>query len=229
MLRVDSKKREKCIFMLEISELDLVTRETLLYGANMVLEEATVYGLSARNGSGKTTLLRTISGLRPEPQGSISIQENNQKLPISEFKKQLFYFETVEWFDHHISGLDYLKFIKSSWKNHTVSIEEVITYWEMDNYIKMPIKKYSLGMKQKLLLAMYSVSGASYWLLDEPTIGLDTNSVRKFEMYLLEAKKKGICILFSSHQNDSLYAVCDYIYEMEDRTLNLINKQKLED
>src|SRR5690606_41056363 len=104
-----------------------------------------------------------------------------------------------------------------------------ISFWEMDSYIKTPIKKYSLGMKQKVLLAMYRVSGATYWLLDEPTIGLDTNSLQKFETYLLEAKEDGACILFSSHQNDSLYAVCDYMYEMKDGSLILSTMKKGEE
>lgn len=210
--------------MLILSDIDLITREILLYGANMKLDNGTVYGLSAKNGSGKTTLLRTISGLRSEVQGSILIKENNQLLSILEIKKQLFYFETVEWFDQNVSGWDYLMFTQATWKHFDTLIEDIVSFWEMDHYIKMPIKKYSLGMKQKVLLAMYSVSGAKYWLLDEPTIGLDTSSMKKFETYILDAKMRGICILFSSHQNDSLYAVCDYIYEMEDRSLNLVKK-----
>lgn len=196
----------------------------------MDLERNTVYGLSARNGSGKTTLLRTISGLRKENEGSILIQEDSKTLTLLESKKQLFYYETVEWFDQNLSGLDYLKFIYSTWSNksHT-SIEEIIDFWKMNNYIKLPIKKYSLGMKQKVLLAMYALSGANYWLLDEPTIGLDTQSLELFKIFIVEAKNNGACVLFSSHHNDSVYDICDYIYEMEDKSLNIVNKKKLED
>ncbi len=215
--------------MLIVSDLQLKTKETLLYGAIMQLKKGTIYGLSARNGSGKTTLLRTISGLRSEPLGSISIHENDHILSALEVKKQLFYFETVEWFDPNLSGWDYLRFTQASWNQSARPIDEIVSFWEMKSYIKTPIKKYSLGMKQKVLLAMYDVSGASYWLLDEPTIGLDTNSLKKFQTYLLEAKQDGACILFSSHQNDSLYAVCDYIYEMEDGSLILSTIRKGED
>ena len=212
--------------MLICSDIQLKTKETLLYGANMSLKKGTIYGLSARNGSGKTTLLRTISGLRSESLGSISIQENNRVLSALEVKQQLFYFETVGWFDPNLSGWDYLQFTQATWKDSNVSIDDIVSFWEMDAYIKTPIKKYSLGMKQKVLLAMYRVSGATYWLLDEPTIGLDTNSLKKFEAYLLDAKKDGACILFSSHQNDSLYAVCDYMYEMENSSLILSTTKK---
>ena len=205
----------------------MVTREVLLYGASVNFEKGTVYGLSARNGSGKTTLLRTISGLRSESIGTISIQEENQALSLSESKRRLFYYETVDWFDLNLSGWDYLQFIQSTWKKPShISIDEIITFWDMSSYIKLPIKKYSLGMKQKVLLSMYGVSGASYWLLDEPTIGLDTNSLEKFELFILEAKTNGICVLFSSHQNDSIYATCDYIYEINGQALNLINKKR---
>lgn len=215
--------------MLSVSDIHLKTKETLLYGATMNLKQGKIYGLSARNGSGKTTLLRTISGLRSETQGSISIQENGRVLSALEVKKHLFYFETVEWFDPNLSGWDYLQFTKVAWEQSDMPIDSIISFWEMDKYIKTPIKKYSLGMKQKLLLAMYGVSGATYWLLDEPTIGLDTNSMKKFEAYLLDAKKEGSCVLFSSHQNDSLYAVCDYIYEMENSSLILSSMKNGED
>ncbi|MCJ7842606.1 ABC transporter ATP-binding protein [Lederbergia sp. NSJ-179] len=212
--------------MLKIQNLDLITRERLLYGANMDLEKGVVYGLSARNGSGKTTLLRTISGLRSESTGSISIQEEDKTLDLVESKRQLFYYETSEWLDLNISGWDYLKFIEFTWKNNPyMTINELIAFWEMDNYIKLPIRKYSLGMKQKVLLSMYGISGAAYLLLDEPTIGLDTKSLKLFEKFIIRAKNNGACVLFSSHQNDSVYSVCDYIYEMEDRSLKLINKE----
>ncbi len=218
------------IKLIEIKGLNLVTRETLLYESNMKVEKGTVYGLSARNGSGKTTLLRTISGLRSESIGSISIEDDNKMFSLSAKKNSLFYFETVEWFDSNLSGWDYLKFVQSTWKNHNQkTIKEMILFWDMKNYIKLPIKKYSLGMKQKVLLSMYGVSGADYWLLDEPTIGLDTNSVEKFKSFILESKESGKSILFSSHQNDSLYAVCDYIYEIENQSLHLLQENQTEE
>ncbi|MDQ0231407.1 ATP-binding cassette domain-containing protein [Metabacillus malikii] len=217
--------------MLKLQNLDLKTREILLYGSNMCLERGAVYGLSARNGSGKTTLLRTISGLRREDKAMIFIEEQNKIFSLIEMKNAILYYETAEWFDVNLSGLDYLNFIKSTWKNENqMPITEVINFWSMGDYIKLPIKKYSLGMKQKLLLSMYAVSGANYWLLDEPTIGLDTNSLEQFKRYMLDAKKRGTCVLFSSHQNDSIYAVCDFIFEMENRTLSLVaNDRKLGD
>ena len=105
--------------MLMIRGLDLTTKEILLYGANMKLEKGFVYGLSARNGSGKTTLLRTISGLRKESTSSIMIIENDKPLDLINSKKEIFYYETSEWFDLNLSGLDYLEFIESSWKTES--------------------------------------------------------------------------------------------------------------
>lgn len=212
--------------MIKVYDLDIKTREILLYSSNMTLKRSSIYGLSAKNGSGKTTLLRTISALRSEPNGSIIITENGQQLNLIQSKKALFYFETTEWFDTNLSGADYLTFTNATWNNSKTIIEEMIHFWGMNDYIKLPIKKYSLGMKQKVLLAMYGVSGADYWLLDEPTIGLDTTSMKLFETFILEAKKKGRCILFSSHHNDNVYSICDYLYEINDRTLILTTVNK---
>lgn len=217
--------------MLMIRGLDLTTKEILLYGANMKLEKRFVYGLSARNGSGKTTLLRTISGLRKESIGSIMIIENDKPLDLINSKKEIFYYETSEWFDLNLTGLDYLEFIESSWKTEShMSLSDVIHFWEMESYIKRPIRKYSLGMKQKVLLSMYAVSGASYLLMDEPTVGLDTNSLIRFEKLIETMKYNDACILFSSHHNDSMYAVCDFIYAIEDKSLTIMNnRHEMED
>lgn len=212
--------------MIKVSGLDLVTRETLLYGVSFELKEGIVYGLSGRNGSGKTTLLRTVSGLRSEKNGCITM-ETDQRLNSSEAKQKLFYFESSEWFDEFLTGRDYLNIIKKSWKNEVhMNIDQLIAYWEMESYIDLPIKKYSLGMKQKVLLSMNAISGAKYLIMDEPTIGLDTYSLSIFEDFVIKLKNRNVCIFFSSHQNDSTYRICDIIYNIEDASLVEIKNLK---
>ncbi|ALA52467.1 ABC transporter ATP-binding protein [Alkalihalobacillus clausii] len=205
--------------MIKIEDLDLVTREKLLYNGNAELKRGFIYGLSARNGSGKTTLLRTIAGIRSETKGSIYYISNHEIYSLPELKRKLFYYESSEWFDPNLTGFDYLTFIQREWSNKNACIDDVVDYWEMNQYIKIPIKKYSLGMKQRVLLGLYEVSGAEYWLMDEPTIGLDTNSIEKFEKLLAREKGKNKAILFSSHQDDRIYKVCDYIYELGNGSL----------
>ena len=62
--------------------------------------------------------------------------------------------------------MDYLRLIKNIWKSG-LNLRDEIDYWEMSDYISLPIRKYSLGMKQRLVIAMYFLSQAKCWLMDE--------------------------------------------------------------
>lgn len=217
--------------MLKIIDLTIETEEVLLYSVDLQLELGTIYGLSGYNGSGKTTLLRTLAGIRYEKQGRAELEVAGKILMLGDEKRQLFYFETSDWFEGHLSGKDYLNLISGCWNQGSAQAEiaQVIEFWGIKAFIHKPIKKYSLGMKQKLLLALYKVSNADYWLMDEPTIGLDAASCETFAKFLRQAKEQGKTILFSSHQNDSMYEICDYTYQIKEKNLVLVENSKKED
>ncbi|WP_153056744.1 ATP-binding cassette domain-containing protein, partial [Streptococcus suis] len=103
------------------------------------------------NGSGKTTFFRTVAGLLAPLAG-----RSNWSSTAGHPNRDLFYYETSEWFEGNLSGLDYLRFVKQTWQS-SVDIDQVIAYWEMEDYIHLPIRQYSLGMKQRVLIAMYMV------------------------------------------------------------------------
>ena len=168
---------------------------------DFTFEKGNIYGMVAINGSGKTTLFRAISQL-------ISVNSGHIIAPSS-----LFYYETIEWFDGNLSGKDYLLYIKNVW-NSSQNLEQEIEYWEMSDYIHLPIRKYSLGMKQRLLIAMYFMSQADCWLMDEITNGLDEYYRTKFFNRLTEIHSQQL-IIISSHYKEELMNVCDKIVKIE--------------
>lgn len=217
--------------MLKIENLTVQMEAILLNNVNFKLESGTIYGLSAYNGAGKTTLLRTLAGLRDEIEGTVSFMCVGNTMTVGREKRRIFYFETSDWFDTCLSGRDYLNFISAMWNQEIKKneIDAAIDFWELTTFVDKAIKKYSLGMKQKLLLSLYEVSNANLWLMDEPTIGLDKKNCDRFIQFLYAAKQKGKAVFFSSHQQDSLYAVCDYLYEIHDKQLILIEHLKKEE
>ena len=146
--------------MLQLTHVTLKTRQVILQDVDFTFEKGRIYGILAINGSGKTTLFRAISNLIPISSGNIAVSPS------------LFYYESIEWLDGNLSGMDYLRLIKNIWKSG-LNLGDEITYWEMSDYISLPIRKYSLGMKQRLVIAMYFLSQAKCWLMDEITNGLD--------------------------------------------------------
>lgn len=187
--------------MITLNQVRLKTREMILKDIDFTFEKGNIYGMVAINGSGKTTLFRAISQL-------ISVNSGKIIAPSS-----LFYYETIEWFDGNLSGIDYLLYIKNVW-NSSQNIEHEIEYWEMSDYIHLPIRKYSLGMKQRLLIAMYFMSQAECWLMDEITNGLDEYYRTKFFNRLKEIHSQQL-IIISSHYKEELMNVCDKIVKIE--------------
>ena len=187
--------------MITLNQVRLKTREMILEDIDFTFEKGNIYGMVAINGSGKTTLFRAISQL-------ISVNSGKIIAPSS-----LFYYETIEWFDGNLSGIDYLLYIKNVW-NSSQNLEHEIEYWEMSDYIHLPIRKYSLGMKQRLLIAMYFMSQAECWLMDEITNGLDEYYRTKFFNRLTEIHSQQL-IIISSHYKEELMNVCDKIVKIE--------------
>ena len=187
--------------MITLNQVRLKTREMILKDIDFTFEKGNIYGMVAINGSGKTTLFRAISQL-------ISVNSGKIIAPSS-----LFYYETIEWFDGNLSGIDYLLYVKNVW-NSSQNLEHEIEYWEMADYIHLPIRKYSLGMKQRLLIAMYFMSQADCWLMDEITNGLDEYYRTKFFNRLKEIQTQQL-IIISSHYKEELMDVCDKIVKIE--------------
>lgn len=184
--------------MITLTHVTLETRQVILQDVDFTFKKGRIYGLLAINGSGKTTLFRAISKLLPLSSGYITAPPS------------LFYYESVEWLDGNLSGMDYLRLIKNIWKSD-LNLGDEIAYWEMSDYINLPIRKYSLGMKQRLVIAMYFLSQAKCWLMDEITNGLDEYYRQKFFDRLAQINRKEQLVLLSSHYKEELVEICDSI------------------
>ncbi len=204
--------------MLSIQNVTIKTRQPILANFNFEFQPHKVYGLIAPNGSGKTTFFRSVMQLIPSVYGKYQIDG----LPIGKQLQKIFYFESSNWFDDNLSGLDYLLFIKQIWGS-SIDIKNLIQDWQMIDYIKLPIKKYSLGMKQRLLIGLYEVSDAKYMLMDEITNGLDEGNRDKLFSKIKQLRDNDKMIVISSHYKEDLESICDYELFLENNTMVVKN------
>ena len=188
--------------MITLSNVTIKTRQTIIKNIDFTFNNGKIYGIVAINGSGKTTLFRAISQLIPVNSGNITTLSS------------LFYYENIEWFDLNLSGIDYLNYIKNIWKSNQ-SLNDEIDFWEMNDFIYLPIRKYSLGMKQRLLIAMYFISQAECWLMDEITNGLDEYFRTKFFNRIDKLNRDNHLIILTSHYKEDLSKVCDKLLTIE--------------
>lgn len=171
------------------------------YGANTVLNDVSIhvkrgdiYGLIGKNGSGKTTLLRILTGLIQNFSGTIFAAKTHgreSRFAIVINDPSLFLnmsaFENMKE-QAHLLGL-----------HDDRQIEEVLKTVGLADSNNKPVKNFSLGMIQRLKLAMALLQMPDIFILDEPMNGLDPDGIADLRELLLRLNEKGMTILISSH------------------------------
>ena len=204
--------------MIQLQNLTIETRHPIVRDIHYTFQLGKIYGIVSENGSGKTTLFRTMVHLIDPKEGKILFDGK----PVESCLKDVFYYEDVEWLDGNLKGEDYIAFVKKMWDSKA-DIKPVIQALNMEEYIRIPIKKYSLGMKQKLIIGMYLISDATYLIMDEITNGLDDQNRKRFFDILKEWKERNKTILLSSHYKDEISEFCDIVLQIRDKKLKEVN------
>ena len=197
--------------MIEIRNVSIETRHNILKDANYIFDDGKIYGIVAINGSCKTRFFITLVKLLHQSSGQIKFDMKN----VDELRKNVFYYESQEWLDKNLSGMDYLRFVSSMWPSDK-RIDSIVEYWSMEEYVKLPIKKYSLGMKQRLGIACALMECPDLILLDEPINAIDEKGVPKIWEALQEEKQRGALIVLACHDTEELTSLADQIITIEE-------------
>ncbi|MVF15995.1 ABC transporter ATP-binding protein [Fructilactobacillus sanfranciscensis] len=174
-------------------------RKHILKEINLKLKKGKIIGLFGENGAGKTSLMKayleltTYNGL---------IKTNNHVMT----KKNHKYLQNVGALIEtpgsypFMTGRKNLKvFSEYIGKKRESNIEEVIKDLDMSSFIDKKVKNYSLGMKQKLGIALSLINNPEFIILDEPLNGLDVYSVKSLINIIKKKKDEGVTFLISSH------------------------------
>ncbi|MGN0393983.1 MAG: ABC transporter ATP-binding protein [Coprococcus sp.] len=177
-----------------------------------------IYGLSGCNGSGKTMLLRMIAGLIRPTEGTVYIGDNILKKDIDYPPHIGVLIENPNFWEQY-TGFEVLKMlanIKKEINNEEIRNAMLRVGLEPDD--KRTVKKYSLGMKQKLGIAQAIMEKPTILLLDEPTNALDKKSIETVRNIMHEEAKRGAIVIIASHNVMDL-DICDEILELEEGSI----------
>ncbi|MGD6875791.1 ABC transporter ATP-binding protein [Bacillus infantis] len=188
-------------------------KDKVLKGITFQIDEPKIVALVGPNGSGKSTLLNIIANLQQADQGKVTIlHKSNQDHSI--FKEISFMQDNSVLYDY-LTGYDHLQFIGDMQGISKKRLLSAAKRVGMDAYLNKKVGKYSLGMKQHLLLTMALVNEPKLLILDEPLNGLDPTSSIRVRNLLLEEQQKGTCILLSSHNLSEIDRVTSHILFMK--------------
>ena len=202
--------------IIEVKNITLtIKKQVILDDVSIACEEGKIYGLIGRNGSGKTMLMKSICGfIRPE-KGEIYVLGKRIGRDTDYAKDTGIIIETPGFIGYY-SGFKNLRMLSDiNKKIDDEKIREVMIFVGLDPDMKKGVRKYSMGMRQRLGLAQAIMEDPKILILDEPMNGLDREGVADMRKYLLKLKEEGKTILLSSHSAEDISVLCDKVYEME--------------
>ncbi|MCM2675936.1 ABC transporter ATP-binding protein [Alkalicoccobacillus plakortidis] len=176
------------------------------------VEAGKIYGFLGPNGSGKTTTIRMIVSLIGLDAGDVKIGGHSIRTEREQALSQIgAIVENPDLYEYMSGRKNLIHFARMTNKKVTTErIDEVIKMVELDHAIDKKVKTYSLGMKQRLGIALSILHEPSVLILDEPTNGLDPKGIRELRSYLKDlAHNSGVAILVSSHLLSEIELMCD--------------------
>ena len=190
-----------------------IGRTTIINDLSFDVPQGEIFGFLGPNGAGKTTTIRMIVGLMSITKGRILIKGKNIK---TEFEQAIRHVgaivESPEMYKY-LSGyhnlVHYARMVPGVTKER---IDEVVSLVKLENRIHDKVKKYSLGMRQRLGVAQALLHRPSLLILDEPTNGLDPAGIRELRDYLRHlTRTEGITVVVSSHLLSEMELMCDRV------------------
>ncbi|ENK0838962.1 ABC transporter ATP-binding protein [Clostridium botulinum] len=189
-----------------------IGRKEIIKDVSFSVKAGEVFGFLGPNGAGKTTTIRIMVGLIAPTKGRIKIMGHDiQKERIKALKNVGCIVENPDMYND-LTGMQNLKFYADLYGDITKErINEVAELVGLKDRINDKVKKYSLGMKQRLGLGQAILSNPKLLILDEPTNGLDPIGMHEFREIVKDiAKKNNSAVFISSHILSEIEQMCDH-------------------
>jgi bacitracin transport system ATP-binding protein len=180
---------------------------------NIHIKKSEVYGLLGRNGAGKTTAIRMITGLLQPTKGEVKLFGDRMIVPTKKCFNRIGALIESPAFYENLTARDNLKIISDlRGKQSKDSINKALALVNLENENKKKVKQFSLGMKQRLGIAMALMHEPEFIILDEPTNGLDPVGIQQIRMLIKNlSREKGVTVLISSHILSEIEQMADTI------------------
>ena len=190
--------------------------KNLLRDINAVFEGGRVYGITGKNGAGKTVLFKVLTGLMLHDSGTVLYDGADIKKSESDIGLLI---DDVSFYPE-FSGFKNLMLLAGI--RNKIDKTDVMRAMErvgLNPNDKTLFWKYSLGMKQRLVLAQAIMEQPDFLFLDEPTNSIDETGVDLFYQIVREEAERGAVVLISSHIKSDINNLTDEVYLMHDNTL----------
>ncbi|KXT85737.1 putative ABC transporter, ATP-binding protein [Streptococcus sp. DD11] len=185
-------------------------RQYALSDVSLTIKKGEIYGLIGQNGAGKTTLIKVITQLLEASSGSISLFGSSSHAEWTQALKRVGSVIETPVAHNHLTAYENLSYYcKLRHIPHADQvIRETLEYVDLQDTGKKKFRNFSLGMKQRMGLAIALLSKPDLMILDEPINGLDPVGIKEFRQLILRLNEElGVTFIISSHILSELYLV----------------------
>ncbi|HEP3925279.1 TPA: lantibiotic protection ABC transporter ATP-binding protein, partial [Streptococcus pyogenes] len=183
-------------------------KRTILNNVNMNIPKGKVYALIGPNGAGKSTIMKILTGLVSKTSGSIIFE--GREWSRRDLRKIGSIIEEPPLYKN-LSAYDNMKVVTTMLGVSESAILPLLNKVGLGNIDKRPVKQFSLGMKQRLGIAISLINSPKLLILDEPTNGLDPIGIQELREIIESFKSEGMTIMISSHILSEVEHLADFI------------------
>lgn len=192
-----------------------INKEIILENICLEVASGEIVGIVGRNGSGKSMLMKCICGFITPTEGEIRVN-NIMVGKEADFPTSVGIIIETPGFIPYYSGYRNLKLLAElNGKMKREQIKESMLAVGLDPKLRRPVRKYSLGMRQRLGIAQAIMEKPEVMILDEPFNGLDSDGASEMRNLLLQYKKQGKAMLIASHISEDIEILCDRVIRLE--------------
>ena len=224
-----SERTEQEEYLLVIRHLKKKYINSKRYSINdltLEIKAGEIFGFLGQNGAGKSTTIKCITGIHPYDEGDVIVCGYDMKKDPINAKKNIGYVPDNHSVYEKLTGREYINYIADLYGVSLSEREE-----RMNRYLKMfkitfavdrQIKGYSHGMKQKICIIAALIHNPKLWVLDEPMVGLDPQSMFDIIDEMKAHTASGNTVFFSSHNIDLVSKLCDRVAIIHDGELKAL-------
>ncbi|KAF1302324.1 MULTISPECIES: ATP-binding cassette domain-containing protein [Enterococcus] len=201
-----------------------------LDNVSIAIKRGAIYGLIGENGAGKSTFMRAIMDLIAIDEGEIELFGRTDKQGLQQARRQMGQSIESPALYPELTAMENLQVQAANGGVGVSQISDLLTLLHLQNTGKKKVKNFSLGMRQRLAIAMALITNPEFLILDEPTNGLDPSGIVEIREIIQQlVTEKGITVLLSSHLLNELAEIAtDYGILHKGRLIKELTKEELQ-
>jgi len=193
---------------------------------SLELNKGEIFGFLGKNGAGKSTTIKCLTGIFPFNSGTITICGHDISSDPINAKLNMGYVPDDHSVYEKMTGREYVNYIADIYRvskaDRDARLNQFLDKFNLQRAVDLQIKSYSHGMKQKICIIGALIHNPRLWVLDEPMMGLDPQSMSEILKKMREHCAEGNTVFFSSHNLDLVAKICHRAAIVSDGRLHSI-------